>query len=182
MNDKKQEWIPWALRRTNPDMFYFKDDGITPNSSLPVLIYRGLFQDDYECCEKWLEEKFLSNSWSRGCKNARHDFYHYHSNTHEVLGICDGEGRIEIGGNNGIRTEMHKGDVIVIPAGVGHRFYDLNADFAVVAAYPDNIIPDLKKGTIEERGEAIQNISNIKPPKLDPILGDEKVGLLKFWN
>lgn len=183
MNDKKtKEWIPWALRRTNPDMFYFKDDGIFPNSKLPALVYSGLFRDDYDCCEQWLEDTFSGNQWRRALKNPLFGFPHYHSNTHEVLGVCEGSAFIELGGANGIKTEIVKGDVIVIPAGVAHRCVDHSKDFKVVGGYPGEVIPDVKTGLPEEREEALKNIASLDIPKFDPILGEDEVGLIKFWK
>lgn len=178
----KKEWVPWALRRTNPDIFYFKDDGITPNSPLPVLIYRGAFDDSYECCEEWLEEKFTGNGWVRTCHKPLFDYYHYHSNTHEVLGVCEGSGYIQLAAKNGVRTEIEKGDVVLIPAGVGHYCLDHSEDFKVVAGYPDSAVPDVKKATIENRAEALKNIKNVNAPDFDPILRDEEGGVMKFWS
>lgn len=179
---KHNEWVPWALRRTNPDIFYFKDDGLTPNSHLPVLIYRGLFDDKYESCEEWLEEKFTANGWVRTCQKPLFDYYHYHSNTHEVLGVCEGRGFIQLAADNGVKTEIVKGDVVLIPAGVGHFCINHSVDFAVVAGYPNNAVPDVKKAHPEEREGALENIKKVPAPEFDPVLRDEEEGLLKFWS
>lgn len=179
---EKNEWVPWALRRMNPDIFYFKDDGVTPNSHLPVLIYRGLFDDSYESCEQWLEDKFTGNGWVRTCNKPLFEYYHYHSNTHEVLGVCDGKGFLQLAADNGVRTEIVKGDVILIPAGVGHYCMTHSDDFAVVAGYPDSVVPDVKRATAENRTAALENLKNVAPPAFDPILRDEDEGLLKFWT
>ena len=181
-NKDKNEWIPWALRRTNPDIFYFKDDGITPNSHLPVLIYRGLFDPAYESCEEWLEEQFTLNGWSRTCHKPLFDFYHYHSNTHEVLGVCDGACYIQLADKNGVKTEITKGDVVLIPAGVGHFCVEHSKDFAVVAGYPDNVIPDVLRPSPENREKALEKMNEITLPEFDPILHDEEGGVQKFWS
>ena len=38
-----------------------------------------------------------------------------------MLGVYSGTGQIRLDGSNGIITEVQSGDVIVIPAGVGHE-------------------------------------------------------------
>lgn len=182
MNKDKKDWVPWALRRTNPDIFYFKDDGITPNSQLPVLIYRGLFNDSYESCEDWLEENFTKNGWARTCHKPLLEFYHYHSNTHEVLGVCEGSGYIQLAAKNGVRTEIEKGDVVLIPAGVGHFCINHSEDFKLVAGYPAAVVPDVRRATQEERETALENLRSVAMPDFDPILGAEDGGVQKFWN
>lgn len=181
-NGEKKEWMPWALRRTNPDIFYFKDDGLTPNSHLPVLVYRGLFDSTYQDCEGWLEKKFTENGWVRTCNKPLFDYYHYHSNTHEVLGVCRGTGFIQLADKNGVKTELEKGDVVLIPAGIGHYCINCSEDFAVVAGYPDHIVPDVLKATPENREKSLENIKNVPIPRFDPILRDEEGCLQKFWG
>ena len=70
---------------------------------------------------------------------------------HEVLGVYSGTGQIRLDGSNGIITEVQSGDVIVIPAGVGHENLRASADFVVVSAYPSGQTPDVKKGELKAR-------------------------------
>ncbi|MFV0606829.1 MAG: cupin domain-containing protein [Niabella sp.] len=179
---KNKDWIPWALRRTNPDIFYFKDDGITPNSHLPILIYRGLFRDGYSNCDEWLADQFIKNGWFHICNMPILGYYHYHSNTHQVLGVYSGSCYIKFAAKNSVRTELSKGDVVVIPAGVGHYCNDFSDGFKLVGAYPVGDEPDIMKGLTEERTVALENIKKVKIPDFDPILGDEEGGLRKFWT
>jgi len=68
-----------------------------------------------------------------------------------VLGGYSGTGQIRLCGSNEIITEVQSGDVIVIPAGVGHGNLRASADFVVVGAYPSGQTFDVKKGELKER-------------------------------
>jgi uncharacterized protein YjlB len=46
---------------------------------------------------------------------------HYHSNTHECLAVCSGNANVILGGPGGHRLILQQGDVIILPAGVGHK-------------------------------------------------------------
>jgi len=45
----------------------------------------------------------------------RFSFAHYHSTTHEALGVYRGSATLRLGGEHGKNVEVHAGDVIVIP-------------------------------------------------------------------
>ena len=68
-----------------------------------------------------------------------------------MLGVYSGTGQIRLDGSNGIITEVQSGDVIVIPAGVGHENLRASADFVVVGAYLSGRTHDVKKGELKER-------------------------------
>lgn len=69
-----------------------------------------------------------------------YSFSHFHSTSHEVLGIASGKARLCFGHEeNAKRVEevCEKGDVIVVPAGVSHRLLeDLDGGFSMVGSYP----------------------------------------------
>ncbi|ANH83980.1 hypothetical protein A8C56_15395 [Niabella ginsenosidivorans] len=162
-------------------MFYFKEEEHIPNSRLPVLIYRGVFHMDDDCCEKWLIEKFITNKWIYNQDHTVFEYDHYYTNTHLVLGVCLGEGQLQIGGKLGITAHVEKGDVIVIPAGVALRLASTGNDFKLVAAYSFEGVPELRKGSAGDRPAADTTIASTQLPLLDPILGPEE-GLLHIWN
>ena len=98
-----------------------KDDGTFPNSDLPVLIYKAALILPEEHSAKIIEEIFKKNNWTNSWRNGIYDYHHYHSVSHEVLGVYEGYTIVELGGAKGITQLIEKGDIIIIPAGVAHR-------------------------------------------------------------
>lgn len=178
---KTDEWVPWELRRENPDIFYFKEEDTIPNSPLPVLIYRGVFDKNYEPCEEWLIKKFVSNKWIYNQAHHVFRYCHYYSNTHVVLGICSGNADLSIGGTSGITARIEKGDVVIVPAGVGLQLADASKDFKLVGAYSTKDTPTMMKDDGVGRALAEIQITATELPDLDPILGPED-GLLNIWD
>jgi uncharacterized protein YjlB len=164
-----------------PDSFLFKDDGVIPNSKYPLLLYHEAFAARGEKAAEWLETTFAGNNWSNSWRWGVYPFHHYHSNTHEVLGVFSGSALLHLGGEKGEKVKVQAGDIIVIPAGVGHKCIDHTDDFTVVGAYPNGMNPDLKRGEKSERPEADQNISAVPVPDTDPLLG-KSGGLIKSWK
>ncbi len=84
-----------------------------------------------------------------------------------------GPARIAFGGPAGVTVEVATGDVVVIPAGVGHRNLGSSGDFLVVGAYPEVQSWDLRTGEPDERPEVLENIRKVPLPRTDPVFGDE---------
>ncbi|MDQ0483604.1 cupin domain-containing protein [Guptibacillus hwajinpoensis] len=124
---------------------------------------------------------FKQNKWSNSWENGVFPYHHYHSNTHEALGVISGSASITFGGENGDSVEVEKGDVVVIPAGVGHKKEQSSAGFKVVGAYPNGMSHDLKTGKAEERPEVIENIQNVPLPSTDPLQG-QSGHLVVLWS
>lgn len=148
----------------------FQDDGSIPNNpNLPVLLYEGTFKENPSAIEKTFNEHGWTNSWQGGV----FDYHHYHSNTHEVLGVRSGSATIRLGGEQGETVTVKEGDVAVLPAGTGHKKLDASDDFQVVGAYPNGINPNKKLGKPEERPHALEEIASVPLPLQDPIYGEE---------
>jgi uncharacterized protein YjlB len=156
-----------------PEQFRFKDNGIFPNSILPVLLYRQAFTNNAGDRAALIEQRFAENNWTNSWRNGVYSFAHYHSTTHEVLGVFDGTATLRVGGEHGTNVEVHAGDVIVLPAGVAHQNIGASDDFAVVGGYPDGREWDLLRGRPGERPKADQNIAALPIPDNDPIYGAE---------
>lgn len=170
-----------AMTAVEPQAYYFKDDGDIPNSKLPLLVYKNAFIQRGNKGGDWLEAHFATNGWTNTWRWGIYPFHHYHSNTHEVLGCFSGDALLHLGGENGQKIKVQEGDIIVIPAGVGHKCLEHSIDFTVLGAYPDNLSPDLMRGEKGERPRADNQIAKLKMPDTDPFLGQE-AGLTKIWK
>ncbi|MEJ7840252.1 MAG: cupin domain-containing protein [Rubrobacter sp.] len=162
--------------------YRFEDDGRIPNNpDLPLLVYPQVLTEDARepsRCRVLLSK----NGWGGAWINGVFPYHHYHSTSHEVLCVVGGGARITFGGSEGETVEVQAGDVVVIPAGVGHRNEGSGSDFSVVGAYPrgqENY--DLRTGEEGERPEVLENIRNVPMPETDPLFGGEGP-LLGHWS
>jgi uncharacterized protein YjlB len=73
------------LQKKEPELLYFKDDGLIPNSKLPLLLYKNAFTARDEKAASWLEQHFAQNNWSNSWRNGIFDFHHYQSKTNEAM-------------------------------------------------------------------------------------------------
>jgi uncharacterized protein YjlB len=159
-----------------------KDDGSFPNNErLPLLVYQGALELPRSNPAAAIENLFESNGWEGSWRNGIYGFQHYHSMAHEVLGIYDGNAKVQLGGENGITLSVHRGDVVIIPAGVAHKNLGSGSNFQVVGAYPTGQSPDICYGKAAERPQADDNIAAVSLPYMDPVYGTS--GPLKtFWD
>ena len=153
-----------------PLTFTFADDGTFPNSRLPLLLYKAAVAPG-EARPEALERLFAANGWPPQWRSGVYPFHHYHSTSHETLGIARGTARLMLGGPEGQQFEVAAGDVIVIPAGVAHRRLSASSDFLVVGAYPPGMDWDLLKGQPGDRPKADENIAAVPRPETDPVTG-----------
>ncbi|MFL5811048.1 MAG: cupin [Flavisolibacter sp.] len=167
--------------KTRPQTFFVKDDGIFPNNKLPVVYYAAVLDLPRLFPGLYIKKLFSENNWTNNWKQGIFTYHHYHSITHEVLGICSGETLLQLGGENGITLFVEKGDVLIIPAGVAHMNLGEENDISCVGAYPDGKDYDMNYGKPGERPKADQNIALVPLPKMDPVFGTKK-GLVKLWR
>lgn len=159
---------------------FFEDDGHTPNSRLPVLIYQrvALGSADKACAFQAL---FSANHWPAQWCAQVFDYHHYHSNAHEVLGIVKGRARLKLGGPAGSKQMVEEGDVLILPAGTGHRSLEQSADFLVVGAYPQGQEDyDIQRPDPDTHGESVARIAKVALPYADPVYGN-KGPLVDTW-
>jgi uncharacterized protein YjlB len=164
--------------RAEPQAHLFADDGVFPNSRLPVLIYRGVLATPEAAA---FERMFDANRWSPAWRNGLFSVHHYHSTAHEVLGIYGGQVTARLGGPRGATVTLAAGDVVVIPAGVAHKNDGASADFRVVGAYPDGSGPDMQYGKPGERPGTDRNIAAVPAPAAHPVHGSAGP-LTRLWR
>lgn len=162
------------------EQFIFEDDGKIPNNKLPLLVHKNAFPVSEDLADE-IENTFAKNNWTNSWRNGIYPYHHYHSITHEVVGVYKGSAELHMGGESGEVIYVEAGDVLVIPAGVGHKKVSASADFAVIGAYPGGMEYDLITGEEGERPRADERIANVPLPETDPVLG-RKGGVTEFWK
>ncbi|KAG8933195.1 hypothetical protein FRC01_010541 [Tulasnella sp. 417] len=152
--------------------------GLIPNTSIqskPLLIYHSAFPSNASASD------VESHLTSVGIVNPqwRYSMYkttHYHSTTHEVLCIISGRAKLCFGGEENpenVTPTVQKGDVIILPAGVGHRLLEeVESPFQMVGSYPKGFSWDMCYG---KEGEAVKarQIEKLGWFERDPVYGDE---------
>jgi len=170
---------------TNPHILHFKikRHRYFPNNKLPVLIYKKVFNLPLQKnkAADMTQQVFLRNGWSNSWRNGIYDFHHYHSNTHECMGVSMGQVTVILGGPGGKKVKLEQGDIIILPAGVGHKCLSASKDFMCVGAYPQGKDYDTNFGIASEFKKALSHIRKLSIPLYDPVLGKE--GFLKtYWK
>ncbi len=145
---------------------------IPNHPSFAVLIYRDVevARRGAEACRAWFANRGWRGSWVDGV----FAFHHFHSTSHEVLGVVAGRATLELGGPQGETFEVASGDVLVLPAGTGHRRAASDREFTVVGAYPAGQEDyDLLRGDdLAEVARARERIATLGAPPHDPVGGD----------
>ena len=148
---------------------FFAPDGRTPNNALPVVIYRQVATA--ADLAQHIQTTFQRNGWTNNWRDIILDRDHYHATTHEVLGISRGEVTLQLGGAGGLRVVARAGDVLIIPAGVGHFSPGGTTDYEVVGGYPDGRAWDMIYNEPTNYGAARETISQLPLPASHPLLG-----------
>jgi uncharacterized protein YjlB len=161
--------------------YYFKDNDNIPNSVMPLVIYQNVFKERGESGAKWLENHFKKCGWYNSWRNGVFPYHHYHSITHEVMGVYHGNGSLQFGGPAGEQIDVSPGDVIIIPAGVGHKNRNELNSVKVVGAYPNGMEYDVKLGTSADYNEALENLRKVPFPSSDPVFGLGE-GICRIWK
>jgi uncharacterized protein YjlB len=156
----------------DPRALAFADDGSIPNNPLlPALVYTGVeaAAAGADACV----ELFASHGWTGAWRDGLiFPFHHFHSTAHEVLGIVSGATRVKLGGEAGEELEVRAGDVLVLPAGTGHKRLGGTDGLAVVGAYADGREWDLLRGDPAEHDGAVARIAAVPVPAADPVTGE----------
>ena len=142
-------------------------DLIPNHPRFPVLLYHDV--EEARQGADAARARFADNGWGGSWVAGVFDFHHFHSTSHEALAVVAGRATIELGGPQGEPFEVTAGDVLVLPAGTGHRRATPRDGFTVVGAYPAGQEDyDLLR---EADDAARERIAQLAPPPHDPVGG-----------
>ncbi|MGE3866759.1 MAG: cupin, partial [Hyphomonadaceae bacterium] len=118
------------VRPRKPNLFAFADDGETPNNPrCPLILYRSPVRlpEDADPAAVF-ETLFAAIGWKDSWRDGYYPYAHFHSHIHEALGVARGSAVVQFGGEKGRRIAVKAGDVVVLPAGVGHEGLEQSRD------------------------------------------------------
>jgi uncharacterized protein YjlB len=153
-------------------------DGAIPNHpSWPLLIYPGAVKD---IAPETFEALFTRNKWPAAWRTGVFAFHHFHPNSHEALGVYEGEVTVQFGGDAGVTLTAKPGDVIVLPAGTGHKKISARGALGIVGAYPEGSRPQtVTLDRFLRKPEA--TIAQVPLPACDPVHGPGGP-LFTYWR
>lgn len=155
----------------------FKPNGLVPNSRFPVLIHRAgvTVPVGVELADA-IEETFRRHDWLNNWRELGvYDYNHFHSTSHEVLGMARGHITLRLGGEGGTVVKLTAGDVLVLPAGTSHTRLEHSSDSRMVGGYPEGRDWDLIRDellTESESRAAIKLIGSLPIPARHPVTGE----------
>ncbi len=147
----------------------------------PLLVYSGVVAAAPAELAAAFEELFDHNGWPAAWRNGIYPFHHFHCDAHEVLGVYSGEVTAQFGGDDGIVVTARPGDVIVLPAGTGHKKLSSRGALGIVGAYPAGQRPDMCTPLLSSPKRSAAAIARVALPQRDPVYG-EGGPLLAHWK
>lgn len=150
------------------------------NDRLPLVIYRGALSGASDAASGF-EELFDRNGWGGSWRDGIYSYHHFHTTAHEALGIAAGTARVCFGGPDGVVAEVAAGDMVVIPAGVGHKNLGASSDFLVIGSYPDGQEPDMNRDDRPVKPALLDKVRAVPLPGTDPLFGPTGP-LLRHWG
>jgi len=147
-------------------------DRILNHPSFEVLLYSGV--EAAAAGADSARALFARHGWRGAWVDGIFDFHHFHSTSHEALAVVAGRATVELGGPQGRAFDVSEGDVLVLPAGTGHRRASSGRGFTVVGAYPAGQEDyDLLRGDDPAQLEAARRrIAALGAPPHDPVGGE----------
>ncbi|KAI9696235.1 MAG: hypothetical protein M1836_005788 [Candelina mexicana] len=168
---------PIPLKELRVSKHQIPAHGLIPNTSIqnkPLLIYHSAFpaSTNASAIEAHLSGiGVVTPQW----RYTMFSTTHFHSTAHEVLCISSGRARLCFGGEDNpkkVEPEVTKGDVVVVPGGVGHRLLeDLDGGFEMVGSYETGKSWDMCYGKKGEE-KKVEAISRLRWFTKDPVYGE----------
>jgi len=152
---------------------------LIPNTSIqrkPLLIYHAAFHPSATSASGIEAHLTTVGVVTPQWRYTMYSTTHFHSTSHEVLCVAAGKAKLCFGAeDNPKRVEpvVEKGDVVVVPAGVGHRLLeDQEGGFSMVGCYPKGKDWDMCYGKQGEE-QKVKAIGDLGWFERDPIYGDQ---------
>ena len=146
--------------------------GAIPNHPRwPLLVYTGAVAIAGADPAAAFEALFDRNRWPAAWRNGVYAHHHFHTTAHEALGVYSGEVTVQFGGEDGIVVTAHPGDVIVLPAGTGHKRLSSRGALGVVGAYPVGQRADMCTPPLADRKRSTDAVARVPLPECDPVYG-----------
>jgi uncharacterized protein YjlB len=146
-------------------------DGIPNHPRWPLLVYPGAVEIAGVDPAAAFEALFDRNRWPAAWRNGVFPFHHFHTTAHEALGIYSGEVTVQFGGDGGIAITARPGDVVVLPAGTGHKKLAARGALGIVGAYPAGQHPDTNTPQLASARRAAEAVARVPLPDCDPVYG-----------
>jgi uncharacterized protein YjlB len=157
-------------------------NGAIPNHPRwPLLVYPGAVVLGGPDPAAAFEQLFERNRWPAAWRNGVHGFHHFHSTAHEVLGVYSGEVTVRFGGDGGIEITARPGDVVVLPAGTGHKRLAARGALGIVGAYPAGQHADTCIPLTANARRAAEAVARVPLPACDPVCGAAGP-LFEYWR
>ena len=154
--------------------------GVPNHPSWPALLLRGV----PEAAEgpRAARRLFQANGWGGAWDWTIYDFHHWHPASHEALAVTGGRAELALGGPGGPSVDVAAGDVLILPAGFGHRRMAASGDFAVTGAYPPGQeSPEVRRDDPAAARAAAERIAAVPRPDTDPVDGTAGA-VLDHWT
>ncbi|HLB15512.1 MAG TPA: cupin domain-containing protein [Burkholderiales bacterium] len=146
--------------------------GAVPNHPhWPLLVYPGAVAIAGPDPAVAFEERFERNRWPAAWRDGVFPFHHFHRNAHEALGVYSGEVTVQFGGDDGVVVTARPGDVIVLPAGTGHKKLSSRGALGIVGAYPAGQHPDTSTPLLSNARRSAEAVARVPLPESDPVYG-----------
>ena len=146
--------------------------GAIPNHPRwPLLVYPGAVAIAGADPAAAFEALFDRNGWPAAWRNGVYPFHHFHCDAHEALGVYSGEATLQLGGDDGVVITARPGDVIVLPAGTGHKKLSSRGALGIVGAYPAGQHPDMCTPLTSNVKRSADAVTRVALPPRDPVYG-----------
>jgi len=146
--------------------------GAIPNHPRwPLLVYPGAVAIEGADPAAAFEALFDRNRWPSAWRNGVYPFHHFHTKAHEALGVYSGEVTVQFGGDSGVVLTARPGDVIVLPAGTGHKKLSSHGALGIVGAYPAGQHPDMNTPLLANARRSANAVTLVPLPDCDPVFG-----------